>query len=175
MLYSSISRFFQGIRYHKSWYSAYEALWLWSQRSDFTIICLIVYNMFHIIIKIPPCKEWPVVFLRGLLFGPLLFFLYINDLSFVSNGLSTFMFAGDTSMLGHDKNISSLQSCVNENLQMVYEWMQVNKLSLNISKPHYMLFTRKWTDVHDFLIDNTTISRVKKIYQTTNNVMERSY
>ena len=30
------------------------------------VICLIVYNMFHIIIIIPPCKEWHVVSLMGL-------------------------------------------------------------------------------------------------------------
>ena len=34
--------------------------------------------------------------------GPLLFLLYINDLGCVSNGLSAFLFADDTSMLGHD-------------------------------------------------------------------------
>ena len=97
--------------------------------------------------------------------GKLLFLLYINDLGSASNGLSTFMFADDTSMLGHDKNINSLQSCINENLQMVSEWLQVNKLSLNISKSHFMLFTRKRTDVHDINIEinNITISRVKNV------------
>ena len=75
------------------------------------------------------------------------------------------MFADDTSMLGHDKNINSLQSCINENLQMVTEWLQVNKLSLNISNSHFMLFTRKRTNVHDINIEinNITISRVKNV------------
>ena len=42
------------------------------------------------------------------------------------------MFADDTSMLGHDKDISSLQSHINDNLETVSKWLQVNKLSLNV-------------------------------------------
>ena len=41
--------------------------------------------------------------------GPLLFLLYINDLASVSERLLSFMFADDTSMLIHGKDMSLLE------------------------------------------------------------------
>ena len=68
-------------------------------------------------------------------------------------------------MLGHDKNISSLQSHINDTLEVVSKWLQVNKLSLNVLKSHYMLFTRKRSipDDIEIKINNITISRVKQV------------
>ena len=75
------------------------------------------------------------------------------------------MFADDTSMLAHDKDISSLQSHINDNLEIVSKWLQVIKLSLNVLKSHYMLFTRKRSipDDIEIKINNITISRVKLV------------
>ena len=75
------------------------------------------------------------------------------------------MFADDTSLLGHNKNVSHLQKQINDDLQVISGWLQVNKLSLNVSKSHFMLFTRKLS-IHDNLeitIDNIKISRVTNL------------
>ena len=73
--------------------------------------------------------------------GPLLFLLYINDLSSVSERLLSFMFADDTSMLIHGKDVSLLEEEMNRELCKVTTWLKVNKLSLNITKIHSMLFS----------------------------------
>ena len=74
--------------------------------------------------------------------GPLLFLLYINDLSSVSERLLSFMFADDTSMLIHGKDVSLLEEEINRELcSKVTTWLKVNKISLNITKTHSMLFS----------------------------------
>ena len=73
--------------------------------------------------------------------GPLLFLLYINDLSSVSERLLSFMFADDTSMLIHGKDVSLLVEEMNRELCKVTTWLKVNKLSLNITKTHSILFS----------------------------------
>ena len=42
---------------------------------------------------------------------------------------------------GHD--ISKVQQEVEADLSKIFEWLKVNKLSLNIKKTHFILFTNK--------------------------------
>ena len=100
---------------------------------------------------------------QGSFLGPVVFLLYINDLGMyqmVYQHLCLRMI--DTSMLGHDKDISLFQSHINDNLEIVSKWLQVNKLSLKVLKSHYMLFTRKVSipDDIEIKINNVNISRV---------------
>ena len=78
---------------------------------------------------------------KGYIMGPLLFLLYINDLSSVSERLLSFMFADDTSMLIHGKDVSLLEEEMNTELCKVTTWLKLNKLSLDIAKTHSMLFS----------------------------------
>ena len=71
---------------------------------------------------------------QGSIMGPLLFLLYNNDLSSLSERLLSFMFADDTSMLIHGKDVSLLEEEMNRELCKVTTWLKVNKLSLNIAK-----------------------------------------
>ena len=66
--------------------------------------------------------------------GPLLFFIYINDLSLVCDRLISILFADDTNMLMSSKDVHSLQTVINQELTLVSKWLKVNKLSLNIKK-----------------------------------------
>ena len=97
-------------------------------------------------------------------FGPLLFLIYINDLSTVSDALFTILFADDTSIFVRGKDFDNLINLLNNELSLITTWLSANKLSLNIKKTHYMVFTRKnihSTD-HKILLNKHEISRVKE-------------
>ena len=78
---------------------------------------------------------------QGSILGPLLFLLYINDLSSVSEYCYSVLFADDTNVFISGENVNVLCSRLNEELEDIREWLCCNKLSLNVSKTHYMLFT----------------------------------
>ena len=80
---------------------------------------------------------------QGSILGPILFLLYINDISSAVHSCYIILFADDTSMFMRDRNISSLIDRVNTELQALYQWLAVNKLSLNIDKTNFMIFAGK--------------------------------
>ena len=53
------------------------------------------------------------------------------------------MFADDTNIFLSNSNIDDLQDLVNEELSHLAAWLKINKLSLNVKKTHYMVFTNK--------------------------------
>ena len=69
---------------------------------------------------------------QGSVLGPLLFLVYINDISNSSDQLKFYLFADDTNLLYADKNLRVLENKVNAELSKIYAWLFANKLSLNI-------------------------------------------
>ena len=80
---------------------------------------------------------------QGSILGPLLFLLYINDIASVSNILSSILFADDTTLFCSSKNLQELTAIVNNELGNIMQWLNANKLSLNIDKTNFMLFRPK--------------------------------
>ena len=67
--------------------------------------------------------------------GPLLFLVYINDISNSSDQLKFYLFADDTNLLYADKNLRELENKVNIELSKIFDWLVANsELSLNTKK-----------------------------------------
>ena len=71
---------------------------------------------------------------QGSVLGPLLFLLYINDIYKSSSLFAFYLFADDTCIILAINNLKGLESLVNRELGNVNEWLEANKLSLNIKK-----------------------------------------
>ena len=102
---------------------------------------------------------------QGSILGPLLFLIYINDLSTVSERLFFYMFTDDTNAFITGKSLTELETSLNHELSLLYEWLKCNKLSLNITKTHYMVFRsprKKCSTNLAIQIDNRVIERVVK-------------
>jgi hypothetical protein len=57
-----------------------------------------------------------------------------------SDKLNFYLFADDTNLLYADKSLKSLESVVHSELIKVYNWLTVNKLTLNMKKSNYIIF-----------------------------------
>ena len=61
-------------------------------------------------------------------------FLYINDLSNVSKKMFSLLFADDSNMFLSGKNPDDFIKTMNDEMINVVDWLELNKLSLNLKK-----------------------------------------
>ena len=77
---------------------------------------------------------------QGSILGPSLFLLYINDISSLSNVFSSVLFSDDTTLFYSSSTLQELSATVNNELSNIMQWLNANRLSLNIEKTHFMIF-----------------------------------
>lgn len=93
---------------------------------------------------------------QGSVLGPTLFLIYINDLTNLKlvNGC-VFSYADDTALLFHGDNWPEVFAMAETGLAKVMGWLNMNLLSLNMSKTNYITFS-----IRDSMqpVNNLTIS-----------------
>jgi hypothetical protein len=81
---------------------------------------------------------------QGLVLGPLLFLMFINDLpKFINDKSVPILFADDTSILVSHQNPLVFYKTINNVFQTLNAWFRHNLLLLNLAKTHFIKFISK--------------------------------
>ena len=80
---------------------------------------------------------------QGSILGPILFIVYINDLTTISPFFTSILYADDTTLLSSHTDYDALILAINNELPKFYRWTVANRLSLNLDKTFAMLFSNR--------------------------------
>ena len=99
---------------------------------------------------------------QGSILGPLLFLIYANDIQNVTHHSFPLLFPDDSNLFATGKDLEIIEKKANDDLCYIVDWLYANKLSLNIKKTHYIVFTSGNVNIMDLnmKIKNCDISRV---------------
>ena len=84
---------------------------------------------------------------QGSVLGPLLFFIYINDLNTAIKHCKVHHFADDTNLLHINDSVKKLNKAISFDFKLklsdLTNWLNANKISLNVTKCQLILFRPK--------------------------------
>ena len=100
---------------------------------------------------------------QGLCLGPLIFLLFVNDLHLNLHDSDCIQFADDTTLVFRHQNLKYLRFCIESELLTIQDWLNANRLTLNVSKSSYLLFHGHKQSLPDFkiVLNSIEIPRVR--------------
>ena len=117
---------------------------------------------------------------QGSILGPLLFIICINDIHMASQNFNVILYADDTNLISHlcsfdstlpinNASIERVSEEINIELSNIQEWLNINKLSLNVKKTKFMIFHHHQRNI------NNIIPTLKINSETIENVCEFNF
>ena len=104
---------------------------------------------------------------QGSILGPLLFLLYINDISKPLQEAEPVLFADDATATYSATSPSALVETVNSSLTNLNVWLTANKLTLNLNKSHVICYYPQKSNWHLSLKFCINYNELKQVKQTT--------
>ena len=107
---------------------------------------------------------------QGSVLGPLLYIIYANDCFKCLKHSTTILYADDTTLVISAKTYYLLFKFINDDLKRLYDWLCLNKLTINTDKTKYMIYSiskRTYlpfpskTDLPKVRLNGVPIKRVK--------------
>ena len=101
---------------------------------------------------------------QGSILGPILFLIYINDLSNVSNIFNTILFADDSTFYFSGTDPAALLTTANLELPKLFQWCKTNRLTINANKTNYMIFSniKNIDNLPNLYLNNCEIKRLQQ-------------
>lgn len=101
---------------------------------------------------------------QGSILGPVLFLLYINDITRCTDKVKFLLYADDTTIFIQGSNLHNISITLNNELNQVTNWIKANRLNLNLNKTQYMvscpLMTRSANTI--IKLDNIVLKEVNE-------------
>ena len=104
---------------------------------------------------------------QGSILGPLLFLIYINDLSRSIKNLKIHHFADDTNLLYASSSLKDINKKINFDLSNLVQWLQANKIALNVNKTDIIIFqspTKQITKKMNFRLSGQKITALNILH-----------
>ena len=102
---------------------------------------------------------------QGSILGPLIFLIYMNDMPNASEAFKYILYADDTTLFNIIQISVGAPLDINNQLAKIFDWLSVNKLSLNVKKTKFVVFHAINKDIEELVpvlqINNIAIERVE--------------
>lgn len=97
---------------------------------------------------------------HGGVLGPILFLIYVTSLLLIFNKLKLKLFADDSTLYLSGADPAKIINEANTDLDIFYKGCLTNRLTVNLSKTLYMLFTNKTVRLQPLAFDRDIIKRI---------------